>query len=64
MYVTGSAKTGLIAHDRKLNFWPQNTKTRQNTIKFHFQIEVALSGLLLMAAFPSPLAIHTSDLGL
>ena len=56
--VTGSAKTGLIAHDRKFIF-VANTKTHQYTIKSHYQNEEVLGGLLL----PSPLAIHTSGLG-
>ena len=48
--VTGSAKTGLIAHDRKLNFFVTNTKTHQYTTKFHCQNEEVLGGLLLLAA--------------
>ena len=55
--MTGSAKTSLITHDMKFNFFATNMKTRQYTIKFHCQNEVALGSLLLLAAFPSPLAI-------
>jgi len=40
--IPGSAKTSLIAHDRKFNFFTTNTKTRQYTIEFHCQNEVAL----------------------
>ena len=55
IYVTGSAKTGLISHDIKVQFFATNTKTHQCTIKFHCQNEVALSGLLLLAAFSQPI---------
>ena len=61
-YVTGSAKTGLITHNRK-PFFGTNTKIHQYTIKFHYQNEAALSGLFCWLLFPSTLAIHTSDLG-
>ena len=47
-YVTGSAKTGLIAMT-VIQFF--SAKTRQCTIKFHCQNEVALGGLLLLATF-------------
>jgi len=47
LFVTGSVKTGPIAHDRKFNF----LSLTQYTIKFHYQNEVVLSGLLLLAAF-------------
>ena len=58
VYVTGSAKSSLIVHDRKLNFFgTSNTKIHQYTIKFHYQNEAALSGLALLAAFYQP----TSD---
>jgi len=53
-YVTGSAKTGLIAHDRKFNFFCHK---HQYTIKFHCQTEVALGGLFLLAAFPQPISV-------
>jgi len=52
--VTGSAKSGLIAHDRKFNFFVTNTKTHQYTINFHCQNEV-LGGLLLLAATSQPI---------
>ena len=51
--VTGSAKTGLITHDRKFNFGT-NTKIYQYTIKFLYQNDSALSGLALLAAFYQP----------
>ena len=53
-FVTGSAKNGLITHDRGLNF-STNTKAHQYTIKFHYQNEVVLSGLLLLASFSQPI---------
>jgi len=55
--VTISAKTSLIAHDRKFNFFFANTKTHQYTIKFHCQNEEVLGGLLLLllAAFSQPI---------
>ena len=54
--VTGSAKSGLIAHDRKFNFFfVTNTMTHQYTIKFHCQNEEVLGGLLLLAASSQPI---------
>ena len=50
--MTGSAKTSLIAHDRKFNFFVTNSKTHQYTIKFHCQNEEVLGDLLLLTAFP------------
>ena len=44
-------KTGLIAHDRKFNFFATNTKIHQYTIKFVYQNEEVMAGLLLLAAF-------------
>ena len=35
--------------------WITNTKTHQYTIKFHWQNEVTLGGLLLPAAFSQPI---------
>ena len=52
--MTGSAKTGLIAHDRKFNFLSQ-TKRHQYPIKFHCQNEEVLGGLLLLAASSQPI---------
>jgi len=54
-YVTGSAKTGLIAHDRKFSFFATNTKAHQYTIKFHCQNEEVLGGLLLLATSSQPI---------
>ena len=51
--MTGSAKTGLIAHDRKFNFFV--TKMHQYTIKFYCQNEEVLGGLLLLAASSQPI---------
>jgi len=51
--VTGSAKTGLIAHDRKFN---------QYTVKFHCQNEEILVCFCWLL-FPSPLVIRMSGLG-
>ena len=53
--MTGSAKTGFIAHDRKFNFFVTNTKTHQYTIKFHCQNEEVLGGLLLLATSSQPI---------
>jgi len=55
LIVTGSAKTGLIAHDRKFNFLSQ-TQTHQYTIKFHCRNEEVLGGLLLLAASSQPIS--------
>jgi len=51
---TGSAKIDLIAHDRKFKFFGTNTKIHQYTIKFLYQNEAALGGMVLLAAFSQP----------
>jgi len=52
------AKANLIAHERKLKFLAQtHAKIHQYTIKFHYQNEAAMSGLVLLAAFSQ----HTGD---
>ena len=61
VYVIGSAKTGLIAHDRKFNFFV--TKIHQYTTKFHCQNEEVLGCLLLLATSYQPMAIRMSGLG-
>jgi len=48
-------ETGLIAHDREVQFFITNTKTHQYTIKFHCKIEEVLGGLLLLAASSQPI---------
>ena len=52
--VNGSAKTGLITHNRKFIFFVTNTKTHPYTIKFHCQNEEVLGGLLLLPASSQP----------
>ena len=53
--MTGSANTGLIAHDRKFNFLSQ-TRRHINTLSSHCQNEEVLDGLLLLAASSQPIS--------
>ena len=52
--MTGSGKTGLVAHESKFNFVPQTKKNYINsyTIKFHCHSQQGLSSLPLLATFP------------
>jgi len=52
--VTRSDKQGLIAHDRKSNFFHTNTKLHECTIRFQCQTWPVITGLLLLAAYSWP----------
>ena len=53
--MTRSDKKGLIAHDRKCNFFTQiYTKLHECTIRFQCQTWPVITGLLLLAAYSWP----------
>ena len=53
MYVTGSRKTSLIAHDSKFDFSPQ-TQSYLNTLSSFTVSQPGLNGLFLPAVFLKP----------
>ena len=62
--MTGSAKTGLIAHDRKFNFFLSQTQRHINTLSsFTAKVKKFWVVCFCWLLFTSPLAIRTSGLG-
>jgi len=61
--VTGSAKTGLIAHDRKFNFLSQTQRHINTLPSFTAKMKKSWVACFCWLLFPSPLGIRTSGLG-
>ena len=62
-FVTGSAKTGLIAHDRKFNFLSQTQRHINTLSSFTAKMKKSWVVCFCWLLLPSPLAICTSGLG-
>ena len=61
--MTGSAKTGLIAHDRKLNFLSQAQRHISTLSSFTGKIKKSRVVCFCWLLLPSPLVIRMSGLG-
>ena len=63
IFVTGSAKTGLIAHDIKFNFLSQIQRHINTLSSFTAKMKKSLVVCFCWLFLPSPLSIRTSGLG-